>query len=56
MLYIGNCEPPLQEVLTDPIVRLVMARDRWRVEEVAAEIKAAQRRLRAVRCLERITD
>lgn len=56
MLYIRNREPPLHEVLSDPIVRLVMARDRWRVEEVAAEIKAAQRRLRALQRLERVGD
>lgn len=49
MLYLGNREPPLDEVLDDPIVRLVMARDRLLPEEVRVNIQAAQRRLREAR-------
>lgn len=49
MLYLGNREPPLDEVLDDPIVRLVMARDRLLPEEVRVNIQAAQRRLREPR-------
>jgi hypothetical protein len=49
MLYFGNREPPLDEVLDDPIVRLVMARDRLTREEVQAQIEAAQRRRRNCR-------
>ena len=44
-MYIGNREPPLHEVLEDPIVGLVMARDRLRTEEVLAEIEMVKRRL-----------
>ena len=46
MLYVGNREPPLDEVLNDPIVRLVMARDGLPPEEARAHIEAARRRLR----------
>jgi hypothetical protein len=46
MVYLGNCEPPLDEVFDDPIVRLVMARDHLPPEEVRVHIEAAQRRLR----------
>ena len=46
MRYLGNREPPLDEVLDDPIVRLVMARDRLKREEVQAQIEAAQQRLK----------
>jgi hypothetical protein len=45
MLYSGNHEPPLDEVLDDPIVRLVMARDRLTREEVRVHIEAARRQL-----------
>ncbi|HZB91838.1 MAG TPA: hypothetical protein VE397_10380 [Stellaceae bacterium] len=44
-LYVGNREPPLDEVLDDPIVRLVMARDGLPPEEVRAHIESARRRL-----------
>jgi hypothetical protein len=46
MVYLGNCEPTLDEVFDDPIVRLVMARDHLPPEEVRVHIEAAQRRLR----------
>jgi hypothetical protein len=42
-------EPSLSEVLQDPIVHLVMARDRLAVETVRAELHASARRLRATR-------
>jgi hypothetical protein len=47
MLYVGNREPLLEEVLNDPIVRLVMARDGLPLEEVRVHIEAARRRLPA---------
>ncbi len=46
MLYVGNREPPLDEVLDNSIVRLVMARDGLAPEDVRAQIEAARRRLR----------
>jgi hypothetical protein len=49
MPYLGNREPPLHEVLDDPIVRLVMERDRLTREEVRAQIAAAQRQSREER-------
>jgi hypothetical protein len=46
MSYLGNREPPLDEVLDDPIVRLVMARDRLLPDDVKAYVDALVRRLR----------
>jgi hypothetical protein len=46
MPYLGNREPPLDEVLDDPIVRLVMACDQLTREEVRAQLDAAQHSLR----------
>jgi hypothetical protein len=46
MMYLGNCEPPLDEVLDEPIVHLVMACDRLPPQEVRANVEAAQRWLR----------
>ena len=40
MLYSGNREPFLEEILDDSIVRLVMARDRVCEEDVRALFKA----------------
>jgi hypothetical protein len=45
MSYLGNREPSLDEMLEDPIVRLVMARDRLRPDDVRAYVEAAVRRL-----------
>ena len=45
MPYLGNREPPLGEVLDDPIVRLIMARDRLLPDEVRAHVEVARRRL-----------
>jgi hypothetical protein len=46
MSYLGNREPPLDELFEDPIVRLVMARDRLLPDDVKAYVEAAIRRLR----------
>lgn len=46
MTYLGNREPPLDEVFDEPIVHLVMARDRVPLDEVRANVEAVQRRLR----------
>ena len=46
MLYCKNREPPLDELLNDPIVRLVMARDGLSAEDVGAYVDIARRRLR----------
>lgn len=46
MPYLGNREPPLDEVLDDPIVRLVMARDRLPPEKVRDHVEAIRCRLR----------
>jgi hypothetical protein len=51
MQYLGNREPPLDEVFDDPIVRLVMARDRTPPDEVRAYVDAARRSLGEVVCL-----
>ena len=45
MQYLGNREPPLDEVFDDPIVRLVMARDRIPPDEVRAYVDVARRSL-----------
>jgi hypothetical protein len=45
MQYFGNREPTLDEVLDDPIVRLVMARDQLTREEVQAQIEIARQQL-----------
>jgi hypothetical protein len=46
MLYSDNREPPVDELLEDPIVHLVMARDGLSPEDVRAYIDLARRRLR----------
>ena len=51
MQYLGNREPPLDEVFDDPIVRLVIARDRILPDEVQACVDAARRSLGEVVCL-----
>ena len=47
MLYCGNREPPLAEVLSEPIVRLLMQRDGERLEDLLADLLAAQIRISA---------
>jgi len=51
MDYLGNCEPLLEEMLDDPIVHLVMARDRLALAEVRrmSRRRGAGRRSRARR-------
>jgi hypothetical protein len=51
MQYLGNREPSLDEVFDDPIVRLVMARDRILPDEVRAYVDAARRSLGELVCL-----
>jgi hypothetical protein len=46
MRYLGNREPTLDELLYDPIVRLVMIRDRLTAETVRNHFEAARRALR----------
>jgi hypothetical protein len=46
MLYCKNREPPLDELLNDPIVRLVMARDGLSADDVGAYVDIARRRMR----------
>ncbi|HVM81240.1 MAG TPA: hypothetical protein VMU06_19620 [Stellaceae bacterium] len=45
-IYRANEEPRLEELLSDPIVSLVMARDSLRPEQVWSYIRAAQRFLK----------
>ena len=44
--WMDRGEPSLSEVLQDPIVHLVMARDRLALEKVRAELNASAMRLR----------
>jgi hypothetical protein len=46
-MYIRNREPSLDELLSDPVTRLVMARDGFSDEAVRMLIKEARRRLLA---------
>lgn len=43
----AGTEPPLEELLADPLVHLVLARDGLTVETVRREMLAARRRLLA---------
>ena len=45
-MYLRNAEPPLEELLNDPIAHLLMARDGLQSEQVWAYVKDATRRLR----------
>jgi hypothetical protein len=49
MPYLGNHEAPLQQLLDDPIVQLVMARDNVSASDLRANLDAARRRLRVRR-------
>lgn len=40
-----NGEPPISELLDDPITRLIMARDRLRVEDVSSLMTSMRLRL-----------
>ncbi|HKW52071.1 MAG TPA: hypothetical protein VJO12_00145 [Stellaceae bacterium] len=46
-MYIRNREPSLDELLSDPVTRLVMARDGFSDEAVRTLIKEARQRLMA---------
>ena len=46
MLYFGNREPPLDEVFDDPIVRLLMQRDRLPPDEARACVERVRASLR----------
>ncbi len=50
-MYISNREPSLRELLDDPIVRLLMASDRVRVEQVIRHLRIARRRRAALGAL-----
>lgn len=43
-MYRGNEEPTIEELLSDPIASLVMARDRLRPDQIWAFIRAARHR------------
>jgi hypothetical protein len=44
-VYLGNREPMLDELLDDPVVRLLMAGDRLAPETARRQVEAARRRL-----------
>lgn len=46
-MYRGNEEPTIEELLSDPIASLVMARDKLRPDQIWACIRAARRSWRA---------
>jgi hypothetical protein len=50
-VYTRNREPSLDELLDDPIARLVMASDRLQVEDVILHFDVVRRRLAASRPL-----
>jgi hypothetical protein len=52
-MYLRNAEPPLEELLNDPIAHLLMARDRLQFEQVWAYVNDARRRLRGRETQER---
>jgi hypothetical protein len=52
-MYLRNAEPPLEELLNDPIAHLLMARDRLQFEQVWAHVDDARRRLRGRETQER---
>jgi hypothetical protein len=47
IVFCGNEEPIVEELLDDPIVRLMMARDRLQAEHVWACVTAAREKLKA---------
>ncbi|MCG8357213.1 MAG: hypothetical protein MI920_16750 [Kiloniellales bacterium] len=44
--YADDSEPPLEEVMSDPLVRLVMRRDGLTTERVWAAVEVARAQLR----------
>lgn len=53
-MYSANAEPSLEELLTDPVARLLMQRDGLRPEQVRSCIGAVQEKLRLTRPVERL--
>ena len=49
MAYLGNREPTLDELLDDPVVRILMASDGLAQETVRGHFEAAGRWLREIR-------
>jgi hypothetical protein len=52
MHYLGNREPSLDELLHDPIVHLVMARDRLSADTLHRYFETARRALHRRRMIE----
>ena len=52
-MYSSNTEPTVEELLTDPIAHLLMARDGLQPEYVWACVGAARRKLKAMKTWER---
>jgi hypothetical protein len=50
-MYISNREPSLRELLDDPIVRLLMASDRVRAEQVIRHLRIVRQRRAALGAL-----
>jgi hypothetical protein len=46
MLYSGNLEPPIEELLNDPIAALLMASDRITPDIVWSQVETARQKLR----------
>jgi hypothetical protein len=46
VLFCGNKEPTLEELLGDPITRLLFARDRVKEEDMRALLDAVRQKLR----------
>jgi len=55
LMYRGNEEPTIEELLSDPIASLVMARDKLRPDQIWAFIRAAQQKRSAREARERET-
>lgn len=45
-MYVGNVEPTVEELLSDEMMRLLVARDRLSLQAVRLLVREAQRRLR----------
>ena len=45
MLYSGNLEPPIEELLNDPIAALLMASDRITPDTVWSQVERARQKL-----------
>jgi len=52
-MFPANSEPSLEELLTDPVARLLMHGDGLQPEQVRSCIGAVQRKLRLARIIER---